>query len=286
MHECKTLAPDGASTNHIYVDRLALACYCRAGCRPLVYQRISDTMALKLPYEQINRMRRDALSKGEMPTSLIGSDYHVCGKCTQPVGLTFKGLSDRFARAQLGDNLPQHNYIDVYARCRVCYACLQARGFAWHKRCATELVAARIRENRTWFITFTFKGDFHLYALGALGVSHGGWPGVARIANRHVTLWLKRMRKQSSFRYMVAVEAHQSGVPHLHALIHETDSMRPVREREMRRCWRSNGYLHAKLVDDTINAGIISNYICKYISKALLARVRASKGYGTDGLQP
>jgi len=229
-------------------------------------------------------MRRDAFNKGEVPNSFIGSDYHVCGKCSKPVGLRFTGRTDRFSKAQLGET-PPVNYVDVYARCRACFACLQARGFAWRERAATEIAAARYNSHRTWFVTFTFKGDFHLYALGALGLSRDNWPQVAGIANQRVTLWLKKVRKTSNFRYMIALEAHKSGVPHLHALLHETSSEKPIREREMRRCWRQNGFLQAKLVDPSIDAGIISNYVCKYISKALLARVRASKGYGRTTLE-
>ena len=52
---------------------------------------------------------------------------------------------------------------------------------------------------------------------------------------RSVTLWLKRLRRSrsaGSVRYLLVAEAHKSGQPHFHVLLHEYGQPIPARELE------------------------------------------------------
>src|SRR5205814_1472707 len=80
------------------------------------------------------------------------------------------------------------------------------------------------------------------------------------------------------FRYLLIAEAHKSGVPHFHMLLHEPDVANTVRHATLRDQWRY-GFTNFKLVSDPRAAG----YIAKYLAKDALARVRASKDYGSVG---
>lgn len=175
-------------------------------------------------------------------------------------------------------------YLDLRTRCRKCAACLKFRQYVWAERCVNETVRAWVGGARTWFLTLTFKPSFHVYALG-----RGGYldPEVARIANREVTLWFKRLRKAgSSFRYVVVMEPHKSGVPHFHTLFHEIAGCAPVRRSVLRETWSGpndelTGRIDCELVKERLGeAGRISNYIGKYLTKTKGARVRASASYG------
>lgn len=92
-----------------------------------------------------------------------------------------------------------------------------------------------------------------------------------------ITKYLKRVRKKSGapLRYILVAEAHKSGLPHYHMLIHECDPSRQVRHKDLTAAW-SWGFTRFKLVETSNTAW----YVCKYLSKAQLARVRASVRYG------
>ena len=131
-----------------------------------------------------------------------------------------------------------------------------------------------------------------------------------RECSAELTLWLKRLRKSASIdhrqssrkgdgceatkgqrcichplnlftiplRYVLVAEAHKTGLPHYHLLIHEVLHSRPVRARHIQLNWR-HGFSQCKLVaqDDENRTAA---YVAKYLSKSALARVRASVGYG------
>jgi hypothetical protein len=83
-------------------------------------------------------------------------------------------------------------------------------------------------------------------------------------------------------RFLLVAEAHKTGLPHYHALIHEVDPERPVRSRILRQQW-TLGFSQCKLVaqgDETKSA----SYVAKYLAKSAAARVRASQGYGQNAV--
>lgn len=136
---------------------------------------------------------------------------------------------------------------------------------------------------------------------------------IARTAGKEVTRYLKRVRHAwwqrhgrpsgvQAFRYVVVAEAHADGFPHFHVLLSEVDPSYPVTEQDVRgqrigvarirngqetfvstriKRWTYGQVSEAKLVRDVDGA---CRYISKYLSKSMLARVRASIGYGKDTL--
>lgn len=102
--------------------------------------------------------------------------------------------------------------------------------------------------------------------------------------NKHVNAigpeigkFLKRVRKNTGakLRYLLVAEPHKSGLPHFHMLIHQCDTHIPVRYDDLKSQWRL-GFSAWKLTDYKS-----ASYVCKYLSKSLRARVRASQAYGT-----
>lgn len=117
---------------------------------------------------------------------------------------------------------------------------------------------------------------------------------------REITLWVKRVRKNSGakLRYLLVCEAHDtregdpsglSQFPHFHIMLHENEGMvvknkflKPEDdeswswERPAIRTWGEFGFTKWKLVKDAKGAA----YASKYLGKSMLARVRASLGYG------
>lgn len=187
-------------------------------------------------------------------------------------------------RVKLSHEGPRPIHVDVAVRCRKCPKCLQARAAHWRIRAMQECSQAP----RTWFGTMTLDPAEQFKALSRARLrlaQHGddfdALPAEAQFAKRtaevgpEVQKWLKRLRKNSgaSFRYLIVVEAHKSGLPHWHCLIHELSV--PLRHRVLQSTWRL-GFSSWKLVHDNRHAA----YVCKYLSKSSLARVRASKTYG------
>lgn len=246
-----------------------------------------------------------------------GSDHaDLAGNCQRPVFRPLTGMKDTRLdklvkqRAAMNDNAndpislvnydiapgwgwvdgapptkPPHPYhVDLAVRCRKCAACLKARAYHWRKRAESETKAAC----RTWFGTLTLgpEGQFKAISrarsyLAAQGLDFDLLSPSDQFAERHrqispdITRYFKRVRKQSgaSFKYLLVAEAHKSGAPHYHVLLHERAD--PVRAAILKAQWRL-GFCNWKLVQDVRMAG----YVCKYLAKSSLARVRASQHYG------
>lgn len=94
---------------------------------------------------------------------------------------------------------------------------------------------------------------------------------------KEITLFLKRVRKQvgvGQLRYLLVREKHKSGLPHYHALIHESGET-PIRYKVLEDNW-TLGFSKFKLLDDERTA----TYVTKYLGKSNDGRVRASLRYG------
>jgi hypothetical protein len=153
----------------------------------------------------------------------------------------------------------------------------------WTQRATLECAKA----NRTWFGTLTLSPWRHDYAanLARIRLARNGVdlealaPG-EQFAERHreiskeITKYLKRVRKKVAFRYLIICEAHVSGLPHYHILVHETHA--PIEWRHLSWPWKW-GFSKFKLVKDEAHS---ADYVCKYLSKSDRARVRASVRYG------
>jgi len=196
----------------------------------------------------------------------------VHGSCESPIAITEMGGSR---------NRPM---LDTYVRCRKCPSCLRHKRAVWSARASHEIGM----HPRTWMVTLTCSAGMHFRLLSqarsaatARGFSPEEWTPTEEFAARwgqlgiEVTKWLKRVRSRGvTFTYLLVVEAHKSGLPHVHLLIHEVGE---VTYRSLTETW-SHGFSHAKLVEGASAA----RYVTKYLVKSTLARVRASQGYGSS----
>jgi len=127
------------------------------------------------------------------------------------------------------------------------------------------------RANRTWFCTYTVAPEHRLRA----DILSVGTP--LQEISKWWTKYVKRVRKQSGvlLKTLVVSEEHADGFPHLHALIHEVG---PEDERVTKRALQLQwpyGFTCVRLADkDDVR------YVCKYLTKSALRRVRASVRYG------
>lgn len=166
--------------------------------------------------------------------------------------------------------------------CRKCPECLRARAARWRNAARREIAASA----RTWFLTLTFHPDFHNWCEDSFRFPPYSerdceaelWLWRMRNVSRVTTLFLKRIRKNSgaSLRYLLVVEKHKSGRPHLHALFHEGVSG-SITWRHVDQAW-GQGFHKTVLVDKTKPSP--AAYVTKYLTKSLEARVRASQRYG------
>lgn len=156
----------------------------------------------------------------------------------------------------------------------------------WAYRAKAECAAA----TRTWFGTLTFAPEHHLRfvnlarrAASRNGDDYDAFPQERRFAlihaeaSKEVTKMLKRVRSASGvpFKYLCVVEAHKSGYPHYHLLVHERSHEKQLRWKLLSSQWR-HGFSKWRLVVDPGEA----TYITKYVNKSDYARVRASVAYG------
>lgn len=176
--------------------------------------------------------------------------------------------------------------------CRRCEGCLRYKAWLWRRRATAETTLAP----RTWMGSFTYNPEEHFQALlrirsalRSAAVDPDTLTEVelfkARTADMGAaaTRYFKRLRKHKAvFRYLLVTEAHKSGLPHLHVLLHEADHFQPVRKRLLQEQW-PHGFTNFKLVEDGPKA---TYYVTKYLAKGMLSRVRASQHYGNGGKSP
>ena len=145
--------------------------------------------------------------------------------------------------------------------------------------------------SRTWMGTLTLNPEavantLHLLrvSLAKQGVDYDALEEAERFQLFDGVIYgefqnrLKVLRKntQVPVRYLAVTEEHASGLPHWHVLLHESDPEKRLRyDGDLRPFWLL-GFQKWKLVDDTKAA----SYVCKYLSKSIKARVRASLRYG------
>lgn len=218
--------------------------------------------------------------------------YHHAGSpgerkfaCEAPITLTLEGLPDP-TLVRLGVEKDHKAFFDQQVRCRKCPPCLQMRSTLWTAKAIDEVALAR----RSWFGTltldpvqvcrFTLLADRRARARRCEPLSDMNsadrFKAIAEAASPELTKWLKRVRANSRapLRYLLVCEAHKSGVPHWHCLIHEADI--PVTKRTLDGAW-SLGFSQFRLVNGDPT---VARYVCKYLAKSALTRVRASQTYG------
>lgn len=226
-----------------------------------------------------------AIEAGATRSSLSTFQWDVAGRCESPVPVEIEGRADT-RRGESGMPVA----IQMETRCRRCRTCLRYRAWLWRVRAQAEVASAQ----RSWFVTLTLRPEEHWLAelradaaCRRRGVSFASLSPSEQFAERHraigvdLTHWLKRIRKNSGakLRYILVCEAHKSGMPHYHGLIHEVSGSDPVTKRHVQEAWQL-GFSQVKLVEGAVAAA----YVTKYLSKSVLARVRASLRYGSNAL--
>lgn len=212
------------------------------------------------------------LRKGKKGYLYINEGYKGLGKPLKGIQWDGSHYEPRKVRR------PPIIYADVWLPCRKCENCLRARAALWRQRASVELDAS----TRTWFGTFTIN-PYHRFLIDTRADRPSSSEDdlyLSRHAqiSKYFTLYFKRLRKasRSKIRYLLVAEHHADGWPHYHCLIHERGS--PVTKRQLQGEW-PYGFTNFKLVDCADKR--VAGYICKYISKQALARMRASLKYGT-----
>jgi hypothetical protein len=209
--------------------------------------------------------------------------------------------------------------LEMWTRCRKCNPCLKARSYLWRIKAVSEVLQAERTWFVTLTLNPAEQARALLMACHRLAGQGRDWDDLEaaeQFRERHasisptLTKWMKRVRmvaatdhRQSArkadncpasrgsrcachpladfsvpFKYCLVAEAHKSGLPHYHLLISESDDAKPLRARHIKGSWRS-GFSDVKLVAQEDRARTVG-YVCKYLSKSALARVRASVGYG------
>ena len=209
--------------------------------------------------------------------SVVKTEWDICLGCLRPV------YRDRFGRPS-GEGRdvvirPRVTrspiWVELKLPCRECDVCMRNRRNLWVSRATDEIKLAQ----RTWMVTLTLSPAEQYRALCEAKI-HGASDAKRRISTikRWLTLALKRLRANTGarIRFLAVFENHKSELPHLHVLIHEYSGT--VSARHIQSCW-PHGFSKAKLVrdDDPRRAAF---YVCKYLLKSSLTRVRASLRYG------
>lgn len=213
--------------------------------------------------------------------------------CDKPVTVEYVGRKDKFMMKYHDVTPEAHNpatwesvSVILSCKCRQCETCLKKRRQHWWFRAKAEMAFAP----RTWFATLTYAPDqVYLRTILARRKCEGKgidfdalspddqYPHLADECGKDLTLMMKRLRKNARgpLRYIFVGEAHKSGVPHFHALIHEVKENAATYD-VLKRSW-PHGHSAFKLADPKA-----VSYVAKYISKDARTRVRASEHYGKD----
>lgn len=215
----------------------------------------------------------------------ISYSWDISGDCMSGYTRTVKG-SPELLNPGIKRDTPC--FLDITTRCRRCENCCRARAALWRMRAKQELHGSF----RTWFGTFTLSPEQHFNMLTRArqeaaneSTEFDSMPAAERFARLHneisreLTLYLKRVRKRTGapFKYLIVAEAHKSGLPHYHALFHEKSGTKVLRYDDLKSEWKL-GFTKFNLVTENKQA----TYLCKYLSKSMDARVRASIRYGQE----
>jgi hypothetical protein len=244
-------------------------------------------------FQNLKRWRltaEEALATGADRPNFLTIRKDVAGNCTDAIHREYVG-AEQVTRSRDYSRTTRRGpqmTIEFQVRCRLCLNCRKARATHWRYLCQNEIKSAP----RTWFLTLTFRPENHyrvrcavdlrLHARGTTfeqQTENERFRLLAAECGKEVTRYIKRLRKAGArVRYCLVAEAHISGLPHFHMLLHEVSEDHPVRHKLLADQWGA-GFINAKLCNsDTRAAG----YVTKYLTKSARARIRASEGYGFE----
>lgn len=234
-----------------------------------------------------------ALARGGDRKGVTWAETDVSAGCQSPVTVSYVGrrdtimLKSHVVKPDARDPTTWESVETImHVKCRQCDECMRKRRSHWWHRAKAEMAYAP----RTWFATFTYapaeilKREIDVSRkLRVQGIDFDALAPEERYSSlvdrtgKDITLFMKRVRKSGKgpVRYLVVSEAHKSGLPHYHALIHEMVSGAATYDL-LRKSWPW-GFTQFKLADPEA-----VSYVAKYISKDAKCRVRASEHYGKD----
>lgn len=261
-------------------------------------------------YSTLQRLAALAMQDPHGRVSLLQHRLRCAGDCVAPVTVTLSGrpvtwkrvakklgLSDEWVEAltaagwmptDLWRSVGPPLTVYVETRCRKCQRCLRHRQRKWTAWALTETS----RASRTWFMTLTLSPEEQWQATMKACQAEAKQGGVFELLPEdlqfrarcgvlapQLTRYVKRVRKNSGapLKYLFVTERHKSGLPHFHALFHELDPARPLRKRTLQSAW-GLGFSNCSLVRD----GRTARYVCKYLAKEAITRVRSSIAYGRE----
>jgi hypothetical protein len=234
--------------------------------------------------EPVMDLAKRAITSGGDQTLLHKVRWAIGANCTAPVLVAVTGTTDKEDyNWVVGPGQGRSLLVDLHVRCRKCEACMHHRRATWFYRAVAETTNA----NRTWFGTLTLRPEEHFKALCLARSKHPGFDGYSALEQlrtlnkgvyQEVQKYFKRIRKDSGskLRYLLVCEAHKSGLPHYHLLLHEVTEGDKITKATLRDQW-TLGFSKWKLVENNVRA---SGYVAKYLFKAETPRPFASKHYG------
>lgn len=237
------------------------------------------------------RLAADAVAAGATVTTPGRVDWDISGHCQNPQKVRLFGKVPATHKGMRG-NIPK-GVLVIMAKCRRCERCLKERSWMWADKARLETE----QSERTWFVTLTFKPEQRLVMESVLRLDYSErgedfdrlnederFLAFSAASGDRVQRYVKRLRKGSPdwaekpirLRYLAVSEAHKDGFPHWHMLIHEYPEER-LQWRRLSREWTALGFAKFNLCGEE---AVEARYVCKYLAKSMLARVRASNGYG------
>lgn len=230
-----------------------------------------------------------ALAAGAKRVSSMEFLWNIHGSCLNPYRTEVSTRPSEEGRRYvvIGKGTKTRLDLVITTRCRKCTACRSARQSEWSYRVREETRSAP----RTWFGTLTMSPERQYYMLSMARKEatdrcvdwseldeEARFKRVAAIGLKEVTRYIKRFRKEAKapFRYIVVTERHKTGNPHYHMLVHET-ALTPILHKTLAKQW-TWGFEKWRLVP--FDKPKKAEYLCKYISKDMSGRIRASGQYG------
>lgn len=253
-------------------------------------RRLKSVPQTRLSSQAVRDRCRKALANGGVHTSPTVYSWDIAGRCERPVfreqiGRAYRIDSVSLIAAPLNTIDAPSMTLELTARCRSCGPCLRQRANLWRQRATAE---TRVWP-RTWFGTLTLRPGESFRTLAKARLYHRRREVVPELESENaqfaahvnaigpeIGLFLKRVRKNTGarIRYLLVAEQHKSGLPHFHMLVHQCAINELVRYDDLKSQWLL-GFSQWKLTDAKA-----ASYVCKYLSKSLRARVRASIAYG------
>ena len=237
------------------------------------------------------RLALKALQGGAEQVSPGHLRWDVSGLCRSP------GSREVYERGYRPDGRRENYWIELTIPCRKCPECLRFRAAHWRSAAMIEVG----RHPATFFGTITQRPENHyrdlLAIMAACHEDRVSFTDLSpeqvfkerlRVISPKITAYQKRVRKQvhvhTGLRFFWVAEQHRSGLPHMHCLVHLWP-FQPATEWDayptyaaLRAHWHEGDVLSFSGVARDNPREVF--YICKYLAKQSLARVRTSLRYG------